>query len=166
MSEIAFEPILTEDQHRRLVTRLTWEVDLDSKLGTLLLAASRKQPPREFGFAHPFHADRHGGRAIRDAVLAPALDNQAPGTTERAFQPLHHFLLRPEILLQILHPFEIADDNPAGVAENVGDHENLVVALREHENANAPMWRRAREAVDAAATLLDAQPVPFRRVRA
>ena len=40
------------------------------------------------------------------------------------------------------------------------------IALREHENANAPMWRRAREAVDAAATLLDAQPVPFRRVRA
>ena len=40
-----------------------------------------------------------------------------------------HFLFLPEQLLQILHPFEIADHHAAGIAEDVRNHEDLVLAL-------------------------------------
>ena len=46
-------------------------------------------------------------------------------TSGRArLQPVHHLVLRPEILLQVLHPFEIADDHAARVAQDVGDDED------------------------------------------
>ena len=62
---------------------------------------------------------------------ARAFDDLAPGAIERPFEAIHHLFLRPEILRQILHPFEIADDDAAGVAKDVGDDENLVVAFGE-----------------------------------
>ena len=54
--------------------------------------------------------------AIEDLVLAP-----------------RHFLLFPEQLLQVLHPFEIADHDAAGIAEDVGYQEDLVLALFQHQ---------------------------------
>src|SRR5690606_28632998 len=37
-----------------------------------------------------------------------------------------HFRTIPEELLNALHPFEVADDDAARIAENVGDDEDLV----------------------------------------
>ena len=54
--------------------------------------------------------------AVEDLVFAP-----------------HHFLFLPEQLLQILHPFEIADHDAAGIAENVGNQEHLALALFQHQ---------------------------------
>ena len=54
--------------------------------------------------------------AVEDVVFAP-----------------HHLLFLPEQLLQILHPFEVADHHAAGIAEDVRDHEDLVPALVQHQ---------------------------------
>ena len=43
-------------------------------------ALLRKQAPRRFGVAHALHADRHGRRAVGNAVALGAGDDQAPGT--------------------------------------------------------------------------------------
>ena len=54
--------------------------------------------------------------AIEDLIFAP-----------------RHLLFLPEQLLQVLHPFEIADDDAAGIAEDVGNHEDFVLALFQHQ---------------------------------
>jgi hypothetical protein len=42
-------------------------------------------------------------------------------------EALVHQLLVPEEALAVLHPFEIGDRDAAGVGQNVGDHEDLLV---------------------------------------
>ena len=56
----------------------------------------------------------------------------SPRSGRAPVEPVHHLVARPEILLQVLHPFEIADDDAAGVAQDVGDDEDPVVALGEN----------------------------------
>src|SRR5271166_7070589 len=91
------------------------------------LAHSRKQPPRLLRLHHPLDPDRHRRGAIGDTVALGAGDDHGPAAFERALEPVHHLVLRPEILLQVLHPFEIADDDAARVAQDVGDDEDPVV---------------------------------------
>ena len=54
-----------------------------------------------------------------------------PRLVERArddrVQALVHLALRPEELLEALHPLEVRDDDAAGVREHVGDDEHAVL---------------------------------------
>ena len=90
-----------------------------------------EQAARQLRRPHPLDADRHRRRAGRDAVGVGARDDLVPGALQRPLQPVHHLLARPEILLEVLHPFEIADDDAAGVAQNVG-HDEHVAARGQH----------------------------------
>ncbi len=55
----------------------------------------------------------------------------AEGLLEDAEEFVHDFALVPKELLQALHPLEVGDDDAAGVAEDVGDDEDVVPALEE-----------------------------------
>ena len=55
------------------------------------------------------------------------------GAIENLIFAPRHFLFFPEQLLQVLHPFEIADHDAAGIAEDVRNQEDLVLALFQHQ---------------------------------
>src|SRR6185437_14626744 len=79
-------------------------------------SCSREQPAHLLALHHPLDPDRHRRGAIGDPVALGPRDDQPPGAVERTFEPVHHLVAGPEILLQVLHPLEVADDDPARVA--------------------------------------------------
>src|ERR1700761_3768284 len=91
-----------------------------------------EQPPRILRAAHRFHADCHRRGAMRHQVTIDALHHPGEGTIEHMVQLGHHLRLVPEELLQILHPFEVADHHAPGVAQDIRDDEDLVPAPIEH----------------------------------
>src|ERR1039457_6503420 len=85
------------------------------------------------GLANLLDADRHGCRAAGNAVGLGAADDAVPGAIERLLEAAHHFVLSPEILLQVLHPFKVTDDHAARIAQYVRNYENLRVALPQYQ---------------------------------
>ena len=70
---------------------------------------------------------------MRDLVGVGPLHHGVESAIEDGVFAPRHFLFLPEQLLQVLHPFEVADHDAAGIAENVGDQEYLALALLQHQ---------------------------------
>src|SRR5262249_17639885 len=95
--------------------------------------SSWEEPTGILGGADLLDTDRHRGGAVRKVIGPCARQHLFEGTVENMIFAPHHLLLFPEQLLQILHPFEIADHDATGVAENIRDQEDLVAALVQHQ---------------------------------
>src|ERR1700683_838222 len=70
-------------------------------------------------------AEGERGGAVVDVVLAGLLEDGVERATEDAVELVEDFRLGPEEALQVLDPLEVADDDAAGVAEDVGDDEDF-----------------------------------------
>lgn len=70
---------------------------------------------------------------MRNVVGPGARKHLIEGAVEDLVFPPHHLTLFPEQLLQVLHPFEIADDDTTRIAKHVGDDEDLVPAFIQHQ---------------------------------
>jgi hypothetical protein len=70
---------------------------------------------------HPFYADGEGGHPMRDFALLRALDNRGEGIVEDPEEPIGDLDVGPQKILQVLHPFEVGDDDSTRIAQNVGD---------------------------------------------
>ena len=67
-----------------------------------------------------------GGNAHGHIPVEVDLEHVAEGRLHDPFQPLVDVLRLPEEVLLILHPFEVGDGDAAGVAENIGNHEDAL----------------------------------------
>src|SRR5919109_4030267 len=67
---------------------------------------------------------RHPHRRRPALVRRPRLVEGARGDV---VQPLVDLVLLPEVLLETLHPLEVGDDHPAGVGEDVRQHDDAAV---------------------------------------
>src|SRR5471032_205490 len=85
----------------------------------------REQPANGFAVDDFLDAERERRRAVVDVVFARLLEDGVERAPEDAVELVEDFRLGPEEALQILHPLEVADDDAAGVAEDVGDDKNL-----------------------------------------
>src|SRR5487761_548749 len=93
---------------------------------------SGEQAAELFAGAHLLDAKRHGGNPVRHPVVAAAPRNLPKRCLENLLEAMVDLGFGPEQLLQVLHPFEIRNDDAARIAQNVGDHEYLVLALVEN----------------------------------
>src|SRR4029453_4269552 len=106
----------------------------DSALSAVLPRLSRpsciswKQPAHTFPPSNspaPQHQRRrahvHLGMLCPSIRLAEGFDQHLPETAV-------DLSFRPEVILQILHPFEVRHGDPARVAEDVRDHKDVALA--------------------------------------
>ena len=89
----------------------------------------REQAAVMLGPHYPLDADCHRRGPVRDLVLFRALDHLRKGMLEDTEELVGYFRLGPEEGLQTLHPFEVGNNDAAGVAEDIRDDEDLVPAL-------------------------------------
>jgi hypothetical protein len=71
------------------------------------------------GVANLGHPHGHGGDTVRHLVSGGMIGNLIEHPVEMTVQAIDHLVPAPEELLQVLHPFEVADDDPAGIAQNI-----------------------------------------------
>src|SRR5882757_10706549 len=92
-----------------------------------------KQSPRGLRGTDLFHTDRHRRGAVRNLVGIRARHHVIEGAVEDLIFAPCHFLFFPEQLLQILHPFEIADHDAAGITEDVRYQENFILTFFQYQ---------------------------------
>src|ERR1700761_1048169 len=85
---------------------------------------SREQPARGLRVAHLLDAYRHRRCAVRHTVTLDAAHHLGERAIQHMVELAHNFAFVPEELLEILHPFEVADHHAAGVAQYVRHDEN------------------------------------------
>src|SRR5262249_695438 len=85
----------------------------------------RKQAADAFGFLDAFDAEAEGGQAHRDFLFAGEREDLGEDVFQYAEEFVDDFGLAPEEALQVLHAFEVADDDAARVAEDVGNDEDF-----------------------------------------
>ena len=74
-------------------------------------------------------ADGHSGDAMGDFLGSGALEHSGEGPLEDAEEAVGDFGFAPEEVLQVLDPFEVGDDDAAGVAKDVRDDEDFFPSL-------------------------------------
>jgi hypothetical protein len=81
----------------------------------------RKQPADLSGGDHPLYPDGERGHTVRDLSLLGPLDDRGEGIVENPKESIGDLDVGPEKILQVLHPFEVGDDDSTRIAQNVGD---------------------------------------------
>ena len=87
--------------------------------------SSREQPAHLLGLMHALDAQTQRSKAHADIAFTAEIQSLHKGLLQDAVEFAHHLALVPEEALQILHPFKVGNDHTAGIAENVGDHEDF-----------------------------------------
>ncbi len=77
---------------------------------------------------------RHSARAHVGFSLSEKLPNFVESLVDHFAQLVADFVFTPEEPGDVLHPFEIADDNAAAIRENVG-HTTTFLAFKSHRLA-------------------------------
>src|SRR5918992_1325215 len=80
---------------------------------------------------NPFDRDLIRSRSVRDPTLVGTLQDEVGRRLHEILEPLVDALLAPAFALQVLHPFQVANRDAAGAAEDVRDHPHAAV-LEEH----------------------------------
>ena len=109
-------------------------VDVAGENDDVVEAGDHGNSPRVFLAARTFSTPI-AIAAVRCGILSALarVHHVVEGAIEdRVFAP-RHLLFLPEQLLQVLHPFEVADHDAAGIAENVGDQEHFALPLLQHQ---------------------------------
>src|ERR1035438_5384533 len=75
------------------------------------------------GFGDTRDAEHIGGQAHIDLLVGVDLEHIGEGPGHDLLQFRVDVLLIPEEVVFVLHPFEVADGDATGVAEDVGDQE-------------------------------------------
>ena len=92
-----------------------------------------KEAAQVHGVASFFYSDCHGRDTVRNLVGLDARQHPFERAIEKLTFAPDHLIFFPEELLEILHPLEIADHHAAGIAQDVGNNKDLVLAPFEHE---------------------------------
>src|SRR6266478_4970041 len=79
----------------------------------ILQDRSRKKTPHSLRFLDALDAEAQGGQAHRKLFLSTQTQDLDIRTLQDSEQLVHHFRLRPEKALQILHPLEVGNDYAA-----------------------------------------------------
>ena len=74
-------------------------------------------------------SEAEGGEAHAGFAFAAEGEGLGEGLLEDAVELAHDFAFVPEEALEVLHPFEVADDDTASVAEDVGDDEDVAALV-------------------------------------
>src|SRR5690606_19995871 len=82
---------------------------------------SGKHPAALFDLRHHLDSNGQGGEAMRAFSGFGEGHYSLEGVVQLGFQLADNFPLGPTEALQVLHPFEIAYGNSAGVTQDVGD---------------------------------------------
>src|SRR4051812_14823082 len=98
----------------RVVSKLL--VEFVERRGRLLMPSQLR---RGLHFADGDHVSGGAEIAMAGVVLAP---DGVEGAGENRVELLADAVKAPAVILQVLHPFEIADGDTAGVGENVGQN--------------------------------------------
>src|SRR2546426_5467804 len=86
------------------------------------------EPPDSVAFGDAADALHEGGRPQARAFLGTERPHAVEGARHDLLQPCRDLALAPEVVLEILDPLEIRDDDAAGVREDVGDHRHPAIA--------------------------------------
>src|SRR4029453_10654945 len=117
----------------------SWKASPSSARSTSRAFSQRWQPSA--WYRTTLRIDAAGDRGLRDALDGQPVRREAhrdvlrlverPGLVERArrdvVQLRVHLVPLPEVLLEALHPLEVGDEEPAGVAEDVREDEHALL---------------------------------------
>ena len=103
------------------------------------VAGSGVEPTLEVGLGDLVNAAHERGHAHRHSAFGRKMKCALKGGRNDVLQPILDVCRAPEKSLKILHPFEVRDDDTAGVREDIGDHEDAFVC----EDAVSLQRRRA-----------------------
>src|ERR1700730_11161241 len=85
---------------------------------------SGEEATDERGFGDPADGEDHGAGAGRNVMLAHGVHHFVEGAHHYFLQARVHFLDVPHEPFLVLHPFEVAHGDAAGVGENIRQHDN------------------------------------------
>ncbi len=91
----------------------------------------REESAGGFGGGDAADAEGEGGEAGSDFVFFALVFDLFAGAVENFVKPDEHFFAAPEDALEILHPFEIGDDDAAAVAEDVGNDLDIAAFVQD-----------------------------------
>jgi len=83
--------------------------------------------PESDGLRHPLHGHKIGTEPVVYLVLLGHLVDRVEGRGHLLVELLVDLLRRPVVHHGVLHLLEIGNGDPAGVAEEIGDHVNALV---------------------------------------
>src|SRR5664280_2611788 len=110
--------------HRRKTRR-----DGGFHLGQLDRPGSGEQPAFFFGLGDALNAKGEGREPPAELHLTLLVVDARLGLVEDGVKFRQHFAAGPIVVLQVLQPFEVGDDDPARIAEHVGNDLNLLAGL-------------------------------------
>ncbi len=84
-----------------------------------------------FGVGYGFDGDGLGGGAVADAVAFGVAGDFGEGGLEHGLESGDDFALGPAVVLEVLHPLEIGDRDATGIAEHVGDDEDIATSVED-----------------------------------
>src|SRR6478735_5946449 len=96
-----------------------------------LYKTSREQPALGLGFGDAADAEDEGGGAAAAVVLLLRLLDRVFGLGEHAVEFVEDLVLGPIVVLQVLQPLEVGDDDTARVAEHVRDQLDVAALLKD-----------------------------------
>lgn len=90
---------------------------------------SRKEPTGLFHTGDIVHAHREGSEAMIAFVVRTKAEQVFEGFVEFGFQLGEDFGFGPMEALQVLHPLKVTHGDPTGVAQDIGDKEDITSFL-------------------------------------